>query len=121
MEAEKFRSQARGGLEGSRPMMDVWSGLAGWLEIPCYLGRQGAAIRSRVRAWPVGTGGGGGALPLCCGRRFWARVCKFEFRLRLTLAWPMDGGESGRVNVDGWTDCIESHQMVDGTEETHES
>lgn len=68
MEAEKFRSQARGGLEGSRPMMDVWSGLAGWLEIPGYLGRQGAAIRSRVRAWPVGTAGGGGALSLCCWR-----------------------------------------------------
>lgn len=118
MEAEKFRSQARGGLEGSRPMMDVWSGLAGWLEIPGYLGRQGAATRSRVRAWPVGTGGGG-ALSLCCWRKkLWARV---DFRLRLTLAEPMDGGESGRVNVDGWTDCIESHQMVDGTEETHES
>lgn len=96
MEAEKFRSQARGGLEGSRPMMDVWSGLAGWQ--PGYLGRQGAAIRSRVRcfAWvgrPLGVVGG--ALSLCCGRGdIWADA---GCRLQVQVQAPAQAGVA-----DGW-------------------
>lgn len=65
-----FARRARGGLECSRPMMDVWSGLAGWQ--PGYPGRQGAAIRSRVR-FLVGRPLGG----CWCGRWWCLLPCRF--------------------------------------------
>lgn len=93
-------------------MMDVWSGLAGGLPGYCDLGRQGAAMRSRVRSWSVGhlvvvpcrfvVGVGGGY-----GGRMQVQVqgaglnSGSGWRGRL-LKEKADG-----VDGDGWTECIE--------------